>query len=79
MLLPTALYKSVGGYGDIPLMEDVKIVRSLLGKISQLDATATTSSAKYDAEGYLKRGSKNLLTLSKYLIGVSPETLAKRY
>ncbi len=79
LLLPTDLYKSVGGYGDIPLMEDVKIVRSLRGKLTLLDATATTSAAKYDTEGYLKRGSKNLLTLSKYLIGVSPETLAKRY
>jgi rSAM/selenodomain-associated transferase 2 len=79
LLLPTALYKNVGGYADIPLMEDVKIVRALRGKLTQLDATATTSAAKYDAEGYLKRGSKNLLTLSKYLMGVSPETLVKRY
>ena len=79
LLIPTPLYKSVGGYGDIPLMEDVKLVRSLRGKLSQLDATATTSAAKYDAEGYIKRGSKNLLTLSKYLMGVSPETLGKRY
>ena len=79
LLLPTALYKSVGGFADIPVMEDVKLVRALRGKLMQLDATATTSAAKYDAEGYLRRGSKNLLTLSKYLVGVPPETLAKRY
>jgi len=79
LLLPTSLYTSVGGYPDIPLMEDVALVRKLRKSLTELDATATTSAAKYESEGYLKRGSKNLLTLSKYFMGIPPETLAKRY
>ncbi len=79
LLLPTALYNSVGGFADVPLMEDVALVRKLRGRLTELPITATTSAAKYEAEGYLKRGSKNLITLSKYFLGVSPEVLAKRY
>lgn len=79
LLLPMALYNSVGGFAEVPLMEDVALVRKLRGRLTELPITATTSAAKYEAEGYLKRGSKNLLTLSKYFLGVSPETLAKRY
>jgi hypothetical protein len=74
-----ALYTRVGGFADVPLMEDVALVRKLRGQLCELPITATTSAAKYEAEGYLKRGSKNLLTLTKYFLGVSPETLSKRY
>lgn len=79
LLLPMALYTRVGGFADVPLMEDVALVRKLRGQLCELPITATTSAAKYEAEGYLKRGSKNLLTLTKYFLGVSPETLSKRY
>ncbi len=79
LLISTTLYASVGGYPDIPLMEDVALVRKLRRQLVQLPATATTSAAKYEQDGYLKRGSKNLLTLGKYLLGASPETLAKKY
>lgn len=79
LLLPMALYNNVGGFADVPLMEDVALVRKLRTRLTELPITATTSAAKYEAEGYIKRGTKNLLTLSKYFLGVSPETLAKRY
>lgn len=79
LLIPMALYHTVGGFADVPLMEDVALVRKLRGRLNELPITATTSAAKYESEGYLNRGTKNLITLSKYFLGVSPETLAKRY
>ena len=60
-------------------MEDVVLVQKLRGSLTELPITATTSAAKYEAEGYLKRGIKNLFILSKYLLGVSPESLVKHY
>jgi rSAM/selenodomain-associated transferase 2 len=79
LLIPMSLYTSVGGYAAVPLMEDVALVRKLRRRLNELPVTATTSAAKYEAEGYLKRGGKNLMTLVKYFLGVSPEALAKRY
>ncbi|WP_069301577.1 TIGR04283 family arsenosugar biosynthesis glycosyltransferase [Neptunicoccus sediminis] len=79
LLLPTALYTKTGGFPEIPLMEDVALARKLRGQLTALRATATTSAVKYREEGWLKRGGSNLVTLSLYFLGRSPEELARRY
>lgn len=79
LLIHRALYARAGGYPPIPLMEDVVLARNLRGKLREMDAVALTSAAKYDAEGWLIRGGKNLLTLTRYLLGASPEDLARSY
>ena len=78
-LISRDLYDIVGGYRDIPLMEDVALVRALKDKLRRIDATAITSAAKYQNQGWLKRGGRNLITLLQYFAGVDPETLADRY
>ena len=61
LLIPSALYRSLGGYGPIPLMEDVDIVRRLGRKrIVLLDADAITSAERYRRAGYLGRSARNL-------------------
>lgn len=79
LLLPASLYKKTGGFPEIPLMEDVALARKLRGHLIALNATATTSAVKYREEGWLKRGGSNLVTLSLYFLGRSPEKLAQRY
>ena len=79
LLMPITLYHGVGGFPEVPLMEDVALVQKLRGSLIELPITATTSAAKYEVEGYLKRGIKNLFILLKYLLGVSPESLMKHY
>ncbi len=79
LLVPRALYDSVGGYPDIPLMEDVAIVRALSGQLSPLEATAWTSAERFLRQGWLRRGGRNLLTLTRYLMGADPERLARDY
>ncbi|GGA12513.1 TIGR04283 family arsenosugar biosynthesis glycosyltransferase [Neptunicoccus cionae] len=79
LLLPTSLYNKAGGFPEIPLMEDVALARKLRGQLTALQATATTSAQKYRKQGWLKRGSSNLVTLSLYFLGRSPEKLAQRY
>lgn len=79
LLIKTSHYTSIGGHPEIPLMEDVAIARRLRRRLTALPATATTSAARYIAEGWLKRGTKNLITLALYLLGTPPEKLAKRY
>lgn len=72
-------YARVGGYADIPLMEDVAMARALRGALVPLDAVAVTSADKYRRQGWLRRGARNLWTLMRYFAGVSPERLAERY
>ena len=79
LLVPRPLYDSAGGYPDIPLMEDVALARALHGRLRPLEATARTSFARYAAEGWVRRGARNLLTLSGYLLGIPPARLARFY
>jgi rSAM/selenodomain-associated transferase 2 len=79
LLLPAALYRSVGGYPDQPLMEDVALVRALRGRLTGIDAVAETSPQRYHGEGWIRRGLRNLWTLTRYFAGVSPQRLAQSY
>lgn len=78
LLLPMADYAAAGGYPDIPLMEDVALVRAL-GRVRVLDAVAVTSAERYRRQGWLRRGARNLLMLARYLAGADPERLAQGY
>lgn len=79
LLLPRALYQSVGGYPDQPLMEDVAMARLLRGQMAPIAGVAMTSADKYHQAGWLRRGSRNLWTLIRYFAGVSPSKLAQAY
>lgn len=79
LLVSRQLYDAVGGYRDISLMEDVALARALKGRLRKIDAVATTSAAKYQTQGWARRGGRNLWTLVRYFAGVDPEKLANQY
>lgn len=79
LLIPRALYQEVGGYPDIPLMEDVALARALKGRLHPLGAWIETSAIKYRQQGWIRRGARNLWCLTRYLAGADPETLAQAY
>ncbi len=79
LLISRALYDHVGGYPDIPLMEDVALARALRGRLCRLPATAETSAARYEAEGWVHRGARNLSTVALYFAGRDPAQLVTRY
>lgn len=72
-------YEAVGGFADIPLMEDVAMARALKDGIALLPLAVTTSAARYRREGWLRRGGRNLWILIRYLCGADPEVLAQAY
>lgn len=78
LLIRRAEYEAAGGYPDQPLMEDVALVRRLKG-LAALPSAALTSAARYQRTGWLRRGTRNLWTLTRYFFGVKPELLAKSY
>ncbi|MDP3338726.1 glycosyltransferase [Frigidibacter sp.] len=79
LLVPAALLARVGGYPALPLMEDVAVARLLRGQMAPLASVAETSAARYLAEGWLRRGARNLWLLARYLAGADPARLAREY
>lgn len=79
LLVPRALYDAAGGYPEIPLMEDVALVRRIGRRLVPLDAVALTSAERYERDGWVRRGARNLSTLALWFAGVPPERLAERY
>jgi len=80
LLISRALYDSLGGYRDLPLMEDVDMVRRIgRARLQMLNARAVTSAEKYRRDGFGKRSRRNLVLLARYFMGADPADLAKRY
>lgn len=79
LLIHRRLYLAVGGFSDIPLMEDVDIARRLRGCWRILAARAATSAGRYQARGWLRQGSTNLLLQAQYFCGFNPDWLSARY
>ncbi len=80
LLIARDLYDRLGGYRDLPLMEDVDLVRRLGARnLRELEAVATTAPARYERDGWILRPLRNLSILALWFLGVKPETLAKLY
>jgi rSAM/selenodomain-associated transferase 2 len=80
LLVSRAFYDALGGYRKLPLMEDVDLVRRIgRSRLTLLEATATSSAARYRRGGYLRRPLRNLLCLALYFAGLSPRWIARLY
>lgn len=80
LLMPKRLYQRLGGYRELPLMEDVDLVRRIgRARLALLRAKAVTSAARYQRDGYLKRVLRNAVCLSLYYLRVPPRTILKLY
>jgi rSAM/selenodomain-associated transferase 2 len=74
-------YARAGGYPDLPLMEDVALVRSLrrITPVHLLDAAVTVSPRRWRREGPLRRMLRNWILLVRFLAGTPAEKLAEHY
>jgi len=80
LIIHRSLYNEIGGYNDIPLMEDVDIVRRIgRDRLTILKERAITSGDKYLRDGWRKRAWRNAFLLLRYYLGAKPEDLAKSY
>jgi rSAM/selenodomain-associated transferase 2 len=75
------VFAAMRGFAPWPLMEDVDFVRRLTrqGRVVHLSQQVTTSARRWERDGWWRRSSANLLTLSGYFLGIRPERLARRY
>lgn len=80
LLIGRGLYKRIGGYRPLPLLEDVDLVRRLgRRRLRLLQADAGTSAARWQQDGWLARSARNVACLALYLAGVSPKRVAELY
>lgn len=79
LLISRRLYAVVGGFRDMPLMEDVAMAQALGRRLSPIDAVACTGAGRYRRGGWFLRGARNLATLAGYFAGVPPARLARFY
>ena len=79
LLMHRDLLKAVGGYPELPLMEDVAMARKLRGKLRHLPLTVKTGAEKYEQNGWFLQSSSNLIRLIRYLSGTSSDVLAQSY
>ncbi|QIR76753.1 TIGR04283 family arsenosugar biosynthesis glycosyltransferase [Sulfurospirillum diekertiae] len=78
----TSFFRNLGGYAEIPLMEDVEIMKHIQKqgeKIALLKPKALTSSRRWQKEGILYTTLRNRVLSFLYWCGVSPKHLVKRY
>lgn len=75
-------FDRLGGYPEIPLMEDVALMRRIKragGRIGFTPEPVITSARRWEQEGILYTTLRNWLLLSAYILGMAPDKLAKYY
>ena len=75
------VFVAVGGYRELPVMEDVDVVRRLrrAGRLRHSPLPAVTSARRWESDGWVRRSAENLVLVLLFFFGVSPEWLAQRY
>jgi rSAM/selenodomain-associated transferase 2 len=80
LLIQRHLYRRLGGFRPLPLMEDVDLVRRLKRReLVMLKSRAVTSGERYRREGYVTRSLRNLGCVLLYYLRVPPRLLARIY
>lgn len=75
-------FKQMGGYKEILFMEDVELMRRIKksgGKIWILPDRVMTSPRRWEKEGLIFCTLRNWILVTLFLLGVSPDKLAKYY
>jgi rSAM/selenodomain-associated transferase 2/rSAM/selenodomain-associated transferase 1 len=81
LFMKKALFQKIGGFAEVPIMEDFLLVRRLkrMGRIIILPEPVTTSSRRWIHLGVLRTWLINQLIIIAYYLGISPERLSRFY
>jgi hypothetical protein len=80
LLISRKLYRELGGFRPMPLMEDVDLMRRLKRRqLVMLQSRAVTNGVRYRSEGYVARSLRNFCCMVLYLLRVPPRVLARLY
>ncbi len=81
MFVRREVFDSVGGFPELPLMEDLELSRRLCrrGRLAVLPATATASSRRIAEQGVWRMIALMQYLKLQYFLGVDPERIRRRY
>ena len=81
LFLAAETFRTVGGYPDLPIMEDFELVSRLKkkGRIIVLPASVTTSARRWLHFGVWKTWFVNQSAITAYFLGIAPGTIARFY
>ena len=79
LLVRRECFEAVGGYPELPLMEDVVMIRRLRRRfgVARLPAAVVTSGRRYRQHGVLRTWLAHALLITLFAAGVSPARLAR--
>lgn len=74
-------FRALGGFADIPILEDLDLIRRLgrQGRIAIAPVPVTASSRRWQQYGVWRTSLINQFILAGYLAGISPSRLARFY
>ena len=72
-------FEALGGYADLPIMEDVDLVRRARakGRLYCSPLRALTSARRWERDGWIRRSARHFVLIALYFCGVRPETLVR--
>ena len=81
LFIKRSTFEKIGGFPDLPIMEDFALVKQLKrqGKIAIAPAAVTTSSRRWEKLGVWQTTIINQLIILGYYLGISPDKLRKFY
>jgi rSAM/selenodomain-associated transferase 2/rSAM/selenodomain-associated transferase 1 len=81
LFVTAELFRQVGGFPDVPIMEDVVFTRRLrrVGRIAIAPCSALTSDRRWQRLGVLRTTLVNQVVLAGFFLGVDPARLARWY
>jgi rSAM/selenodomain-associated transferase 2 len=81
LFIRNSSYAAAGGFPDTPLFEEVTLVKAARndGRFVEIDAPIGVSPRRWERDGWLRRTLANRLLALGYMLGISPQTLARRY
>ena len=81
IFLKASIFQEIGGFPDLPIMEDFELIRQLKhqGEIAIVPAAVLTSGRRWQKLGIFKTTLINQLIIIGYFLGISPKQLKHLY
>ena len=75
------IFHKMGGFPDLPMMEDFELVRRLrkVGRVAIAPAAVVTSDRRWRTLGILRTTLANQAMIAGYVLGIDPHKLARWY
>jgi rSAM/selenodomain-associated transferase 2 len=72
-------FEALEGYDDLPIMEDVDLVRRLRsrGRLFRSPLSVVTSARRWERDGWISRTVRHLVLIVMYFCGVTPKRLMR--